>query len=81
MEAGYRAVKLSEKYVEDIRQNVIGDIGEFGGLYSPWNWQEMSHLVLVKGCNRWNWYKAPTRLFIMDKHGTIGQRLCGHVCK
>ena len=69
VEAGYEAVKLMKKHVaKTLDNNVIGDIGSFGGLYQlPTGMKEP---VLVSGTDG-----VGTKLkiaFAMDKHDTIG---------
>ncbi|MEX1377866.1 MAG: phosphoribosylformylglycinamidine cyclo-ligase [Eubacteriales bacterium] len=69
VEAGYEAVKLMKEHVaKTFDENVIGDIGSFGGLYQlPTG---MSQPVLVSGTDG-----VGTKLkiaFAMDKHDTIG---------
>ena len=69
VEAGYKAVKLMKQHVaRTADNNVIGDIGSFGGLYQlPGGLKEP---VLVSGTDG-----VGTKLkiaFSMDKHDTIG---------
>ena len=69
VEAGYEAVKLMKEHVaKTLDNNVIGDIGSFGGLYQlPGG---MAEPVLVSGTDG-----VGTKLkiaFAMDKHDTIG---------
>jgi phosphoribosylformylglycinamidine cyclo-ligase len=71
VEAGYTAVRLMKEFVKrTYDENVIGDIGGFGGLYSL-DLEGMKQPVLVAGTDG-----VGTKLqlaFIMDKHDTIGQ--------
>ena len=69
VEAGYEAVKLMKKHVaKTFDENVIGDLGSFGGLYQlP---AGMRQPVLVSGTDG-----VGTKLkiaFAMEKHDTIG---------
>lgn len=69
VEAGYEAVKLMKKHVaKTFDENVIGDLGSFGGLYQlP---AGMIQPVLVSGTDG-----VGTKLkiaFAMEKHDTIG---------
>ncbi|HEY8423758.1 MAG TPA: phosphoribosylformylglycinamidine cyclo-ligase [Clostridia bacterium] len=67
---GYKAVELMKKYVQSTYdQNVLGDIGGFGGLYSLKN-EDLSDPVLVSGTDG-----VGTKLkyaFILNKHDTVG---------
>lgn len=69
--AGYEAVKLMKKHVaKTFNQNVLGDLGNFGGLYAL-DVVQNSQPVLVAGTDG-----VGTKLkiaFLMDKHDTIGQ--------
>jgi len=71
VEAGYTAVRLMKEFIKKTYdQNVVGDIGGFGGLYSL-NLEGMKQPVLVAGTDG-----VGTKLqlaFIMDKHDTVGQ--------
>lgn len=69
VEAGYKAVKLMKQHIaKTLDDNVIGDIGSFGGLYQlPTGRKEP---VLVSGTDG-----VGTKLkiaFAMEKHDTIG---------
>ena len=68
--AGYRAVDLMKKYVkETYDENVVGDLGSFGGFYSLEN-LGIEKPVLVAGTDG-----VGTKLkyaFLQDKHDTIG---------
>ncbi|NLK21910.1 MAG: phosphoribosylformylglycinamidine cyclo-ligase [Epulopiscium sp.] len=70
VEAGYKAVKLMKEHVKGtFRDEVLTDIGGFGGLFSIAN-QKMKEPILVSGTDG-----VGTKLkfsFIMDKHDTIG---------
>ena len=69
VEAGYKAVRLMKEHVaKTFDNNVIGDIGSFGGLYQLPTGMEQP--VLVSGTDG-----VGTKLkiaFAMDKHDTIG---------
>lgn len=69
VEAGYKAVDLMKKYVkETYSNNVLGDIGSFGGFYALD--EKPDGDVLVAGTDG-----VGTKLkyaFISDKHDTIG---------
>lgn len=69
VEAGYDAVKLMKKYVkETYDNNVLGDLGSFGGFYALDNNPDGD--VLVAGTDG-----VGTKLkyaFVMDKHDTVG---------
>lgn len=69
VEAGYKAVDLMKKYVkETYNNNVLGDIGSFGGVYALDNKPDGD--VLVSGTDG-----VGTKLkyaFIQNKHDTIG---------
>ncbi|MCD7729092.1 MAG: phosphoribosylformylglycinamidine cyclo-ligase [Clostridia bacterium] len=69
VERGYQAVKLMKEHVQSTyNQNVLGDIGSFGGFYElP---KDIKNPVLVSGTDG-----VGTKLkyaFIADKHDTIG---------
>lgn len=70
VERGYKAVELMKKYVKTtFNENVLGDIGSFGGFYSI-SGEKMQEPVLVAGTDG-----VGTKLkyaFISDKHDTIG---------
>lgn len=67
---GYKAVDLMKKYVKTTyNENVLGDIGSFGGFYSI-SGEKMEEPVLVAGTDG-----VGTKLkyaFLADKHDTIG---------
>ena len=69
--AGYKGVKLMKKAVQATYTNeVISDIGGFGGLYAP-QIKGMEEPILVSGTDG-----VGTKLklaFLMDKHDTIGE--------
>ena len=69
--AGYKGVELMKKAVQATYTNeVISEIGGFGGLYSP-QMKDMQEPILVSGTDG-----VGTKLklaFLMDKHDTIGQ--------
>ena len=69
--AGYKGVELMKKAVQATYTNeVISDIGGFGGLYAP-QIKEMEEPILVSGTDG-----VGTKLklaFLMDKHDTIGE--------
>lgn len=71
VEAGYKAVELMKGHVKKtFREEVIGDLGGFGGLFSIAKAKDMQEPVLVSGTDG-----VGTKLklaFIMDKHDTIG---------
>ena len=66
VEAGYKAVELMKEHVKKtFDQNVITDIGSFGGMY-----QIDDNTVLIAGADG-----VGTKLkaaFVMDRHDTIG---------
>lgn len=70
VEAGYKAVELMRDHVKStFREEVMTDIGGFGGLFSIAN-KKMEEPVLVSGTDG-----VGTKLkiaFLMDKHDTIG---------
>ena len=70
VEAGYKAVELMKKHVKKTyREEVVTDIGGFGGLFSLAKHQ-MEEPVLVSGTDG-----VGTKLkiaFALDKHDTIG---------
>jgi len=70
VEAGYKSVELIKQHVKStFRQEVLSDIGGFGGLFSIAN-QSLEQPVLVSGTDG-----VGTKLkiaFLMDKHDTIG---------
>ncbi len=67
---GYKAVELMKKYVKTTyNDNVLGDIGSFGGFYSIAG-EKMNEPVLVAGTDG-----VGTKLryaFLLEKHDTIG---------
>lgn len=67
---GYKAVDLMKKYVKTTyNENVLGDIGSFGGFYSI-SGEKMEEPVLVAGTDG-----VGTKLkyaFLLNKHDTIG---------
>lgn len=67
---GYKAVELMKKYVKTTyNENVLGDIGAFGGFYSISD-EKMEKPVLVAGTDG-----VGTKLkyaFLLEKHDTIG---------
>lgn len=67
---GYKAVDLMKKHVKSTyNENVIGDLGSFGGFFSIAN-EKMEEPVLVAGTDG-----VGTKLkyaFLLDKHDTIG---------
>ena len=67
---GYKAVALMKKYVKTTyNDNVLGDIGTFGGFYSI-SGEKMEEPVLVAGTDG-----VGTKLkyaFLLEKHDTIG---------
>lgn len=67
---GYKAVDLMKKYVKTTyNENVLGDIGSFGGFYSL-SGEKMEEPVLVAGTDG-----VGTKLkyaFLLNKHDTIG---------
>ena len=68
--AGYKAVELMKKHVKSTYDNnVIGDLGSFGGFYSIAG-EKMEEPVLVAGTDG-----VGTKLkyaFVLEKHDTIG---------
>ena len=70
VERGYRAVDLMKKHVRTtFNENVLGDIGSFGGFYSIAG-EHMDEPVLVAGTDG-----VGTKLkyaFLADRHDTIG---------
>ena len=70
VERGYRAVELMKKHVKTtFDENVLGDIGSFGGFYSIAG-EKMKEPVLVAGTDG-----VGTKLkyaFLSGKHDTIG---------
>ena len=67
---GYKAVDLMKKHVKSTyNENVIGDLGSFGGFFSIAN-EKMEEPVLVAGTDG-----VGTKLkyaFLLNKHDTIG---------
>ncbi len=67
---GYKAVELMKKHVKSTyNENVIGDLGSFGGFFSIAN-EKMEEPVLVAGTDG-----VGTKLkyaFLLEKHDTIG---------
>ena len=67
---GYKAVDLMKKHVKSTyNENVIGDLGSFGGFFSIAN-EKMEEPVLVAGTDG-----VGTKLkyaFVLEKHDTIG---------
>lgn len=67
---GYKAVELMKKHIKSTYdQNVLGDVGSFGGLYSLAN-EDLTQPVLVSGTDG-----VGTKLkyaFILNKHDTVG---------
>lgn len=70
VEAGYEAVKLMKRHIKTtFDENVVGDVGSFGGLYSIAGFN-MKEPVLVSGTDG-----VGTKLklaFALDKHDTVG---------
>ncbi len=70
VEAGYEAVRLMKAHVKKtFDENVLGDLGSFGGFYSLEN-SDVKKPVLVAGTDG-----VGTKLkiaFLMDKHDTVG---------
>ena len=70
VERGYKAVELMKKHVQTtFNENVLGDIGSFGGFYSIAG-EKMKEPVLVAGTDG-----VGTKLkyaFLADRHDTIG---------
>ncbi len=70
VEAGYEAVKLMKRHIKStFDENVVGDVGSFGGLYSIAGFN-MKEPVLVSGTDG-----VGTKLklaFALDKHDTVG---------
>ena len=80
--AGYKSVELMKQFVKSTyNENVISDLGGFGGLYSL-NSEKTEDTVLVSGTDG-----VGTKLklaFLMDKHDTIGQdcvAMCLTMCQ
>lgn len=69
VEAGYKAVKLMKEYVKKTyNDNVLGDLGSFGGFYALGDKEDSD--CLVAGTDG-----VGTKLkyaFVLDKHDTIG---------
>lgn len=69
VEAGYKAVKLMKEYVKTTyNENVLGDLGSFGGFYALDDREDGD--CLVAGTDG-----VGTKLkyaFVLDKHDTIG---------
>ncbi|HEY8390299.1 MAG TPA: phosphoribosylformylglycinamidine cyclo-ligase [Clostridia bacterium] len=67
---GYKAVELMKKHTKTTyNQNVLGDLGSFGGMYSLAS-EDLTDPVLVSGTDG-----VGTKLkyaFLLDKHDTIG---------
>ncbi|HHW90120.1 MAG TPA: phosphoribosylformylglycinamidine cyclo-ligase [Clostridiales bacterium] len=67
---GYKAVELMKKHIKTTyNQNVLGDVGSFGGLYSLAS-EDLINPVLVSGTDG-----VGTKLkyaYLLDKHDTIG---------
>ena len=78
IEAGYKSVELMKEHVKKtMREEVLGGIGGFSGAFSMEKFKGMEHPTLVSGTDG-----VGTKLklaFIMDKHDTVGYRLCGYV--
>jgi len=70
VEAGYRAVELMKEHVKaTFNENVVTDLGGFGGLYSL-EGRPMEHPILVSGTDG---VGTKVKLaFLMDKHDTVG---------
>jgi len=70
VEAGYEAVRLMRQHIaKTLTSGVVGDIGGFGGLFSP-DLSGMKEPILVSGTDG-----VGTKLkiaFTMDKHDTVG---------
>jgi phosphoribosylformylglycinamidine cyclo-ligase len=70
VEAGYEAVSLMKEHIKStFDENVVGDVGSFGGLYSIAGFN-MKEPVLVSGTDG-----VGTKLklaFALDKHDTVG---------
>ena len=70
VERGYKAVELMKKHVQStFNENVLGDIGSFGGFYSIAG-EKMEQPVLVAGTDG-----VGTKLkyaFLANRHDTIG---------
>ena len=70
VEAGYKAVKLMKEYVKKTyNDNVLGDLGSFGGFYALGDKEDSD--CLVAGTDG-----VGTKLkyaFVLDKHDTIGR--------
>lgn len=71
VEAGYEAVALMKKHIRTTyNDDVLGDVGSFGGFYSISRYMGMTEPVLVAGTDG-----VGTKLkiaFAMDKHDTVG---------
>jgi len=71
VEAGYKSVELMKNYVKStFRNEVLADLGGFGGLFSIAKAKDMKEPVLVSGTDG-----VGTKLkiaFMMDKHDTVG---------
>ncbi len=71
IEAGYKAVELMGKYVEETtRPEVLGGIGGFSGAFSMAAFKGMEEPTLLSGTDG-----VGTKLklaFLMDKHDTVG---------
>ena len=71
IEAGYKAVELMGKYVEETtRPEVLGGIGGFSGAFSMTAFKGMEEPTLLSGTDG-----VGTKLklaFLMDKHDTVG---------
>lgn len=67
---GYKAVELMKKHTKTTyNQNVLGDLGSFGGMYSIAS-EDLSDPVLVSGTDG-----VGTKLkyaFLLNKHDTVG---------
>ena len=70
VEAGYEAVRLMKRHIKStFDENVVGDVGSFGGLYSIAGF-DMKEPVLVSGTDG-----VGTKLklaFALDRHDTVG---------
>ncbi|MDD4797071.1 MAG: phosphoribosylformylglycinamidine cyclo-ligase [Eubacteriales bacterium] len=71
VEAGYEAVALMKKHIRTTyNDDVLGDVGSFGGFYSISRYMGMAEPVLVAGTDG-----VGTKLkvaFALDKHDTVG---------
>ena len=69
IDAGNKSVQLIKNFVkETYREEVLGDLGGFGGLFALKNYDEP---ILISGTDG-----VGTKLkiaFLLDKHDTIGQ--------